>query len=162
MRLPLRVLMILASSFLFPALSFAGTISVTENQPMSFGMLAVPGSGSEYVQLTPNNDSLSGTGTMIGGSASRGIYLLKTSGVPDSSFVTIDIAAGTTGSPNLQLTHFAGNYDGTNIASFPAGSMPEPGMAGKLLYLGARASYNNLVGSGTVLNPFFDIMVIFE
>jgi len=139
------------------------SIHISEMARMSWGTVAIPPSGAQYIELSPLNQSTHGTGQMLFGTPSRGVYKLSSSdgasGRPAA--ITIDIADVSTGSAALTLDHFNGVYASMRIGAFPSPTLPMPASApgGTLLYLGARATVNSAMAAGS-LAPTFDIDVI--
>jgi hypothetical protein len=135
------------------------TIHVIEAARLNFGTVAIPASGMEYVEVSPTNQSTHGTGKMLFGGPSRGVYKLTSTG-NDRAAITIDISNVSTGSSNFKLDHFQGIYSSILIRDFPSPTLPMPPHdQGIPLYLGARATVNSAMTPGS-LNPTFDIAVV--
>lgn len=136
------------------------TIRITEVERMNWGTIAIPASGTQYVELSPVNQTVKGTGTVLFGMPRRGVYKLSSAG-DECAAVTIDIANVSTGSANLKLDHFQGVYSSIHIKDFPSPTLPTPtkDSGGTLLYLGARATVGSAMAANNLL-PTFDINVI--
>ncbi|GEM_PF-2163515 len=136
------------------------TISISDVTQMDWGTVQIPASGSEYISISPANSGISGTGTVLFGFPSRGVYSLKSSGEGETA-ITIDISNVSTGSSNLTIDNFTGIYSSYTINSFPSASLPLPSTSGTNLYLGARETVNAAM-TPTTLTPTFDIVVIVQ
>jgi hypothetical protein len=138
----------------------ATTIRIAEISRMNWGTLAIPASGTQYVDLNPANQTVQGTGKVLFGAPSRGIYKLTRTG-DMRTCITIDVATASTGSANVKIDRFKGIYSSVLIRDFPSPTLPPPsdGPRGTLLYLGARATVNSAMSAGS-LTPTFDINVI--
>jgi hypothetical protein len=140
----------------------AETVTITEVQQLKFATLAKPSSGSQAKTVPRDGSSPTGTGTILFGTWSRGQYTIKRGGSGSSSSCTIDIQNISSGNANLTIGTFLGNYNGSNVNSFPASGLARPATgAGTTLYLGATATYTSAVSIGT-LTPSFDIVVTLQ
>jgi hypothetical protein len=147
-------------------------IRVSETSRMSWGMVAIPASGEKYIEISPVNQMMHGTATMMFGSPSRGAYRLSLAGGDRGhesdhdreqrcQAISIDISGVRTGSGSLKVDNFRGMYSSIMIEHFPSPTLPVPSEApkGTMLYLGARATVSSTMKPGT-LAPTFDINVI--
>ena len=136
------------------------TVKITEVQRMNWGTIAIPPSGTQYLDLSPINQSVTGTGTVLFGSPQRGIYKLSGSG-DGSASITIDIANVSSGSSSLKLDHFQGVYSSIYIKGFPSPTLPAPTRMSNatMLYVGARATIASAMTTNSLL-PTFDIDII--
>jgi hypothetical protein len=148
-------------AFCYSAPTEAQTLTITENQAMSFGTLAKPASGSQFMNLRLNN-TLSGTGSRIAGTPATGIYILRRSGGPSTNIpISIDIMNATSSSPALTFSNITGRYASTAISAFPQGGLPMPRNVNRTLRIGMRATYTSAIVTGPI-SAGFDIVVLFE
>ena len=152
----LAVVYLIALGAAFPVWAL-DSVTITETTRLSFGTVAIPASGTQYLVLNPANSVETGTGTLLFGAPSRGAYTLKSSGSGSSS-ITIDIMDITTNSPYLTLNAFTGIYNGGAIASFPSSPLSLPLASGTILYLGAQETATAGMTPGSP-NPTFNIVV---
>lgn len=136
----------------------AQTITITEQTQLNFTILEKPASGSKNITINATTNGVSGTGTVLIGTPTRGQYSVKCTGAGCNPSATIDINNINSGNANLTISNFTGDYDGSALASFPQSGLAKPTGGGKTLYLGATATYNSSVPVGT-LTPSFDIVV---
>jgi hypothetical protein len=136
------------------------SIRVTEIERMDWGTVAVPPSGTQYVELNPLDQTLKGSGKALFGIPHRGVYKLSAAG-NERGAITIDIANVSTNSADLKLDHFEGVYSSIHIKGFPSPTLPAPEQSprGTPLYLGARATVDAGMNAKE-LRPTFDIDVI--
>ncbi|MES2906892.1 MAG: DUF4402 domain-containing protein [Pseudomonadota bacterium] len=140
----------------------AESITITEVQQFRFATLAKPGSGSQTLTVPRDGSAPTGTGAILYGTSSRGQYNIKRTGSGSSTTCTIDIQNISSGNANLTIGSFLGNYNGSNINSFPASGLARPSNGtGTTLYLGATATYNSSIPKGTY-TPSFDIAVTLQ
>jgi hypothetical protein len=138
------------------------TVTITEVQQLKFATLAKPTSGSQAKTVPRDGSAPTGTGTILFGTWSRGQYTIKRSGSGSSSSCTIDIQNISSGNANLTIGTFLGNYNGSNVNSFPASGLARPATgSGTTLFLGATATYNSSIPKGTYA-PSFDIVVTLQ
>jgi hypothetical protein len=161
----------LVNPIAFPVIILAGflaaspvmakvNISISETTRMNWGTVGIPSSGSQYLTLSPSNSSVTGTGHVLLGTPSRGVYNIRGVGGGSTS-ITIDISNVSTGSSYLTLDSFTGIYSSVNINSFPSPTLPLPSPSGTPLYLGARATMTSSLSPGA-LHPTFDVVVIVQ
>jgi hypothetical protein len=133
------------------------TVTISETTRMSFGTIAIPASGTQYLALSPSNSALTGTGDKLFGIPGRGAYRLVGSGTGLAS-ITIDVMNVTSNSAALTLDNFNGIYNGNTMASLPSSPQSFPSASGTSLYLGARETVSAAMTAGA-LTPTFDIVV---
>lgn len=135
-------------------------ITISEDIGMDFAVVAIPSSGSEYIEIPRDGGAETGTGTVVSGITSRGEYTITGTG---STTISIDIDSVSTGSSEITLDNFRGVYNNSvNIDSFPATGLANPTSGGKPLYLGARLTYTSSISDGSNFSPQFDIVVNYE
>ncbi len=140
----------------------AASVNFAEITRLSWGTLAIPSSGSVYVDVHANNTSPSGTGSVLFGAPGRGQYNLTLSEPDTSTSMTLDIHSVVPGSPNLTLGSFEAIYGSTLITSFPATGLPLPDSGtGTPLYIGARATVTSAQIPATI-NPTFNIDITLQ
>lgn len=140
----------------------AESITITEITQLEFGQLDIPSSGTQTIVINPSTGGYTGSGSVQKGSPSRGEYKIILSGSGSSTSSTIDIQNISSGSGNLTIDQFTGDYNGAFINSFPQSGLPKPSTApGTTLYLGATAQYSSGVGVGAIV-PSFDIVVTLQ
>lgn len=142
---------------LLPLNTIGAYESVTELQPLDFGVLEIPSGGNRNMVIAPDGSSYSTNGTVLGGSPIRGHYIIAGNG---TTRITIDVG-NTQAYTGLSLDNFRGEYDGARINNFPRGSLANPGLSGKDLYVGARLRYTNAV-SPIRYQISYDISVVYE
>lgn len=129
---------------------------------MSFARLDRPASGNQTIIINPTTGGYSGSGSVQSGTPSRGQYRVELSGSGSTTSATIDIQNVITGSSEVTLNNFTGDYGGSFINSFPAAGLAKPATSpGTTLYLGATAQYTSAIPEG-VLTPSFDIVVTLQ
>ncbi len=137
----------------------AFTVSAAETTRMDFGTIAKPASGSQYLDLSAANSALTGTGSKLFGTASRGVYTLTKKGGGAGTSMTLDISNVSTGSAALTFSNFIGIYQGITISSFPSSPQSLPATApGTPFYLGVRETVTSAIGVGA-LSPTFDLVI---
>ena len=138
------------------------TITITEITQLDFSKLDIPASGSQTIIINPSSGGYSGSGTVQSGSPARGEYKIILSGTGSSTSITIDIQNISSGSAQLTVDQFTGDYGGTFINSFPRSGLTKPVTSpGTTLYLGATAQYSSGVSEGNLV-PSFDIVVTLQ
>lgn len=162
MQLRFLVLLLVLAPCLLPWSAGAQTLEIDQSEQMNFGALEKPASGSQTFTIAPGG-SVSGSGTLLYGSTSRGSYAIRnTGGGPPTSTISIDITNVNPNTSNLTLDSFTGRYNSIDISSFPAAGMAAPGAGASItLYLGATLTYSSAIAVGSPV-PSFDIVVDYE
>ncbi|MBI3441668.1 MAG: hypothetical protein HY052_07705, partial [Proteobacteria bacterium] len=120
--------------------------------------LQIPGGSTTYT-VSGTGGADSGTGTSLYGASARGQYTIsKASGSEACTGITINITSVNCQATGCTLGSWTGNYNGTNLVGNPPWSGLALPAAGKTLYLGATATYDNTVTAGTK-TPTFTIAV---
>ena len=142
--------------------AFAATsITIQETQSLTFPTIGLPSAGTTNLTISPLNSATSGTGTILSGTASRGVYTLASKGKGGIS-ISVDITGVTTGNANLTLSDFRGFYSSQTINSFPSSTLPLPAAnPGTPLYIGATVTANSAVPPGSYTGSF-DITVFVQ
>ncbi len=145
--------------------ALADSINFQQVQALTFPTIALSGSGNVNLTVSPLNSSTSGTGQVIGGTASRGQYALSLvqAGGGKSVSLSLDVSGANTGNAGLTLDSFRGLYNGSSIASFPSSTLPLPAKhpANTPLYLGATITAAPSVAAGTY-NASFSITIFIQ
>ena len=139
----------------------AAAVTSATVRDMQFGLLNLPVSGSQYIQISATaNNSYTGTGTLISGTPNRAQYTITNS---DNVAYTVDISINniSTGSATVTLNNFTGRWRTTNIASFPAVGLSLLRNSSATFYLGARMTYTPSTPEGN-RNMTFDIVVTYN
>ncbi len=142
---------------LYTTTASAQSISITPVQTLTFPILARPTSGNTTnLSISPLNSTTSGTGTIVGGAATRGQYTISITSGGSPVSISLDITGITTGNAGLTLDTFRGFYAGQTISSFPSSTLPLPATtpSNTPLYLGAKVTADSTVASGSYSASF--------
>lgn len=163
----LRTIGLAAAVWVFCAASAqATTIQLTQTQPLRFGTMQIPSSGSE-TRIISTAGAGSGTGTYIFGTVQAGSYAICCVSQCGASFysgITINITSPSIGTCTgmTSIGTFTGNYNGTNI-TFPStrarNTIPTCPTTVTLL-VGATATYPSTVTETVSCAPTFNVTVL--
>lgn len=158
MRLGLAIAVLAGLWCCHPRICFAQTITITEQQPLRFGVLQTPGGAADSFTVDPSG-ATSGTGTLLYGTVSQGIYRIRcTANCAGTWTLAVDVGNVSSGDPHLSITGFTGTYQSFSSFSLPRSGLPRPAGTGSLLSIGATATYNSSIPAG-LLVPTFDIVI---
>jgi len=144
-----------AATELFFGGCYAQSVSLNVAQNLNFPTIAIPQAGTADVSVSALNSLVSGTGTVINGTASRGQFNLTVDQSGSSVSLVVDITDVSVSDPNVSLGSFTGLYRGYFISSFPSQTLPLPDAgASTPFYLGATLTASPGVQQGPVTATF--------
>jgi hypothetical protein len=144
----------------------ATTIQLTQTQPLRFGTMQIPSSGSE-TRIISTAGAGSGTGTYLFNTVQNGQYTICCSaqcGGSQYSGITINVTSPSIGTCTgmTSIGTFTGNYNG-NAITFPSTQARTtiPACPTTVtLRVGATATYPSTVTETTTCSPTFNVTVL--
>ena len=138
-------------------MEFQDPITITENDPIKFGLLDVNMGNNERVRVRPNGSVVDNDNNILGGTQAPGDV---TVGAQAGHTIFIDVSNVVDGN-GYDLVRFRCRYNGATVDGNCGGGYTETSVASATLLIGCdvRGNGNATVG---VDNGAFDITVIYQ
>lgn len=139
-------------------MTFIDPITITENNPLQFGLLDAAMGNTETVIIAPDGSVTDSNGNIVGGTQAAA-NLAVTAEASQSITILVDNVSGATG---YSLGSFQCNYNGAGSDSACDGSgYSETSVSNAILLIGATLTGNGNAVAGTD-NSTFDVTVTYQ